>query len=603
MYRFPEEMRKSYESSPLSFVYYQNIDNKAVPVLASGGFCRNTGMSQEDVLDWLKLGMFERMHPDDVGVLSQISDSFLHQIGTYDVIFRVKLAPIDSTSHAVSESPYVLIHGMGFWQTMPDGTELAVITYSNLTATREAIQEKAKDYLLFQKDRFYTDPLTELPNINYLHEFGSEKINTILADGKTPNIVYTDIYSMQSYNTQYGFNEGDNLLRLTAETLSQQFPKALVIRGADDHFIMITWLDDHDELEKRLYEANRIIRKKARGNTSGIRSGICPVAENGKLSEALDHARHALRRIESNMTREVAFFSQERENSYWQKRYIVENFDRAMNNGWIKVFYHALYRIENQKIAAYEGLARWIDPIRGTISPADFIPVLLKYHLLYKLDLYMFDQVCREIKVRYEHGLPMMPISVNFSRQDFDHADIVSEMNKIYEKHGMDQYIDKSYFIVEITEQDIAVGTDTLRQQLQDIRKNGYQLWLDDFGSGYSAINMFSRFDFDLVKYDMDLLRNLDEHNGVNRIILKELVLVARKLGMHTLIEGLETKDQLSFVKDIGCELAQGFYYHKPEPLDETLFRLGNGDNMKEHETPDERHIMNKKRFDVPDHN
>ncbi len=196
----------------------------------------------------------------------------------------------------------------------------------------------------------------------------------------------------------------------------------------------------------------------------------------------------------------------------------------------------------------------------------------------------------------------MMPISVNFSRQDFDHADIVNEMNKIYEKHGMDQYVDKSYFIVEITEQDIAVGTDTLRQQLQDIRKNGYQLWLDDFGSGYSAINMFSRFDFDLVKYDMDLLRNLDEHNGVNRIILKELVHVARKLGMHTLIEGLETKDQLSFVKDIGCELAQGFYYHKPEPLDETLFRLGNGDNMKDYETPYERHIMNKKRFDVQDH-
>lgn len=602
MYEFPEEMRKSYESSPLSFVYYQNIDDKPIPVLASGGFCKNTGMSKENVLEWLKLGLFERMHPDDVGVLSQISDSFLHQIGNYDVIFRVKLTPFGSTPQVVSESPYVLIHGMGFWQTMPDGTELAVITYSNLTATREAIQEKAKDYLLFQKDRFYTDPLTELPNINYVHEFGSEKINMVRADGNIPNVVYTDIYSMQSYNTQYGFNEGDNLIRLTAETLSAQFPKALVTRGSDDHFIMITWLDDHDEIEKRLCETNKIIRKKARGNTSGIRSGICPVDENISLSEALDHAKHALKRIESNMTREVAFFSQERENSYWQNRYIVENFDKAMENGWIKVFYHALYRIESQKIAAYEGLARWIDPIRGTISPADFIPVLLKYHLLYKLDLYMFDHVCREIKVRYENGLPLMPISVNFSRQDFDHADIVSEMNKIYDKHGMDQYVDKSYLIVEITEQDIAVGTDTLRQQLQDIRNNGYQLWLDDFGSGYSAINMFSRFDFDLVKYDMDLLRNLDEHNGVNRIILKELVFLSRKLGMHTLIEGLETKDQLSFVKDIGCELAQGFYYQKPEPLDETLFKIGSGDRMKNYETPDERHTMNQKRFIVPDY-
>ena len=593
MYIFPDEMRKIYESSPLSFVYYQNIDDKPVPILASSGFCKNTGMSRENVLEWLQRGLFERMHPDDVGVLSQISDNFLHQRDTYDVIFRVKLTPIDSTPHDISGSPYVLIHGMGFWQTMPDGTELAVVTYSNLTATREAIQEKAKDYLLFQKDRFYTDSLTELPNINYLHEFGPEKIDMIIADGKTPNIIYTDIFSMQSYNTQYGFNEGDKLLRLTAETLTQLFPKALVTRGADDHFILVSWLDNNDEIEKRLHKANKIIRKRAYGNTSGIRSGICPVNDNRDLNRALDHAKHALKRIESNMTREVAFFSLERENSYWQNRYIVENFDRAMKNGWIKVYYHALYRIETQKIAAFEGLARWIDPTRGTISPAEFIPVLLKYHLLYKLDLYMFDHVCREIKIRYENKLPIMPISVNFSRQDFDHADIVKEMNKIYDKHGMDKYVDKSYFIVEITEQDIAVGADTLRVQLQKIRKNGYKLWLDDFGSGYSAINMFSRFDFDLVKYDMDLLRNLDEHKGVNRVILKELVYVARKLGMHTLIEGLETKEQLSFVKEIGCELAQGFYYHKPEPLDETIFRMVNGVNLKEYETPAERSELN----------
>ena len=213
MYSFSEEMRKNYESSPMSYVYYQNIDHKAVPVLASDGFCRNTGIPRENVLDWLRRGLFARIHPDDVGVMSKISDDFLHHRGTYDVIFRVKLAPVGSSPQEVSESPYILIHGMGYWQTMPDGTELALITYSNLTATREVLREKEREYLLFQKDRFYTDPLTDLPNINYLHEFGDEKVNTIIADGRTPNIVYTDIYSMQSYNTQYGFNEGDELIR------------------------------------------------------------------------------------------------------------------------------------------------------------------------------------------------------------------------------------------------------------------------------------------------------------------------------------------------------------------------------------------------------
>lgn len=599
MYKFPEELRHIYESNPLSFVYYQNIDDCAVPILASDGFCRNVGMERKDVLNWLKVGMFERIHPDDVGMLSRISDDFLHKRGAYDAVFRAQLAPIDS--HSESEAQYTLLHGTGQWQTMPDGTELAVIGYANLTATQDAIREKSKDYILFQRDRFYTDSLTRLPNINYLHEFGGDKVNTIFAGGTTPHIIYVDIYSMQSYNTQYGFKEGDKLLCLTAETLTRQFSKSLVTRGADDHFVIVTWLDDHDELERRLYEANDIIRKQAYGNTSGIRSGVCPVTEGGELGKALDHAKHALKRIDNNMTREVAFFSQEAENAYWQNRYIVENFDKAMKNGWIKVFYHALYRMETQKIAAFEALARWIDPARGTISPADFVPTLLKYHQLYKLDLYMFEQICKEIKIRHENKLPLLPVSVNFSRQDFDHADIVGEMNRIYDKHEMSKYADKSYLIVEITEQDIAVGTDKLSEQLQEIRENGYQLWLDDFGSGYSAINMFSRFDFDLIKYDMDLLRNLDKHNGINRLILKELVYMAGKIGMHTLIEGLETKEQLSFVREIGCELAQGFYYHKPESLDEILFRIENGDSTKDCETPDERLEMNKKRLSIMD--
>ncbi len=597
MYRFPDEIRRLYESSPLSFIYYQNIDHRAVPVLVSDGFCANTGISREVVFDWLQHGLFGMMHPDDVGVVSQISDDFLHHRGSYNAVFRVKLAQTDSAPNTGSEAGYILIHGIGRWQTMPDGTELAVINYGNLSGTMKTLKEKTREYLLQQKDRFYTDQLTTLPNINYLHEFGKDKVDMIRADGKLPHVVYTDIYSMQSYNTQYGFKEGDELLRLTARTLAAQFPKALVVRGADDHFIMVTWLDDHGEMENRLHEANKLIKKSARGNTSGIRSGICPVSEKVTLIEALDHAKHALRRIESNMTREVAFFSQEKENFYWQNRYIVENFDKAMKNGWIKVFYHALYRMESQKIAAFEGLARWIDPARGTIPPADFIPVLLKYHLLYKLDLYMFEQVCRDMKTCHEKGLPLVPVSVNFSRQDFDHADIVSEMNRLYEKYEMDKYVDKRYFIVEITEHDIAEGADRLRGQLRDIRKNGYQLWLDDFGSGYSALNMFSRYDFDLIKYDMELLRHLDDNNGANRLILEDLVKLAKKMGIHTLIEGLETTEQLSFVKKIGCELAQGFYYHKPESLDETLFRIENGDTVRECETPYERLGMNQKQF------
>lgn len=593
MYAFPDDLKRAYESSPLSFVYYQNIDDKAVPVLASGGFCQNTGLPREQVLKWLQTGMFERMHPDDVGIVSRVSDEFLHQKGPYDIVFRTQIKRIAPMAHVAPE--YVFIHGYGKWQTMPDGTQLAVITYANLTHAMDTLHTKMEEYDLLRKDQFYTDSLTGLPNFNYLHRYGNEKIDMIRADSRTPMLVFSDVESMQSYNNQYGFAEGDDLLQLIAGTLHEFFPKALVIRASDDHFIMLTGWDDPELLTKRLEMVNEKIRKEAKGNTSGLRSGVCPVNKGVSIEQAIDHAKHARKRMETNLNMCVRFFSQEADDTYRRNRYIIENFDQAMKSGWIRLYYQAIYRLESQKAAAFEGLARWIDPNRGMISPGEFIPVLQKYHLLYKLDLYMFEQACKEVIIRKENGLPLLPVSINFSRQDFDHADIVGEMNRLYDKYELDQYVDKSYFIVEITEQDVAVGADQFREQLKSIRENGYSLWLDDFGSGYSAINMFSQFEFDLIKYDMELLRHLDDQGGANRLILKELVYVARKLGIHTLVEGLETKEQLSFVKEIGCELAQGFYFTKPESLDEILFRIKNGGSIKVCEPKEERELRNRR--------
>lgn len=583
-YTFPSDLKAAYESSPLSFVYYQNIDGKAVPVLASEGFCRNTGMDRPHVLAWLETGLFERMHPDDVGLVAKVSDEFLHQRGPYDVVFRCRI-----------DDGYELFHGFGKWQTMPDGTELAVIGYANMKNTQERMASDSEKYALFQKDRFYTDPLTGLPNINYLHEFANEKLDVIRNEGLTPVIVYSDVDSMQSYNNQYGFEQGDRLLCLIAETLKEQFPNALLIRGADDHFITITDMDSRESLAARLEVTNEIIKRKASGNASGISSGIYIAQAGSTVEKGLDHAKHALKRLESDLSKIYRFFSQEADDQYWKNRYIIENFDRALENGWIKVFYQGIVRLDTGKIAAFEALARWMDPIRGTISPADFIPVLQKYHLLYKLDLYMLEQAYREVPIRHENGLPLIPVSVNFARQDFDHVDVVGTMNALYEKYGMSKYVSKDYFIVEITEQDVATGAERFQDQLKRIRENGYQLWLDDFGSGYSTISMFSRFRFDLIKYDMDLLRHLDDNGGANRLILKELVLVAKKLGMHTLTEGLEDEGELAFLREIGCELVQGYFYFRPEPLDEILFRIRGGDTIKPCETKEERNAGEKK--------
>lgn len=589
-YKFPEDLKKAYESSSASFVYYQNIGGNPVPVLVSDGFCKNIGISREIAIEWLKDGLFKRIHPDDADLVSQISDDFINHKSVYDIVFRSQMRVSDydpKIEH--DDEKYVQIHGIGRWQTMPDGTELAIVSYANLSETQKAISETMEIYSLVKGDRFYTDPLTALPNLNYVHEHGNETVSAMREAGKTPSVIYTDIYSIQSYNNRYGVKEGDNLICLTAKTLKDSFPESLVSRGSDDHFITITGIDDMFEIENRLLEANKTIINSAGGITSGIRSGVCPLGKTSTLMSAIDRAKHTMKLIANDLNRDVAFFSESANNNYLKERYIVENLNYAINNGWIKVYYHALMRIESLKVAAFEGLARWIDPDRGMITPNDFIPVLQKYHQLHKLDLFIFEQVCREVKVRYDNGLPLVPVSVNFSMQDFDYADIIGEMNRLYEKYHLDDLVDKSFFIIEITEQDLAIGTEKLKEQLTQIRNNGYRLWLDDFGSGYSALNVFSQFDFDLIKFDMDFLKNLDSNNGINRIILEELVYLSHKFGIHTLIEGVETEDQLSFIKGIGCELAQGFYFHKPESLEEILSRVNNGDLVKLCENFEER--------------
>ena len=578
MYHFTPEIRKTYESMAVPFVYYEWTGEKVIPLLVSDGFCRQMEQTRDSLMTRLSSGLFERIHPDDAGRISRISDEFVARQGEYDVIFRSR-----------HSDGYHMIHAVGEWQTMPDGTKLAVITYVDMSRSQDTIEKLEKNYLAFKQDQFYRDPLTGLPNINYMHEFAEERIHMIRIEEKTPVLYYYDVISMQYYNNQYGFTEGDKLLRIISSALERHFPGALVSRGADDHFILIDSWSNEDEAARRIAAVNQEIQTQAYGKTRGIQAGICIFNINISISEAIDHARNALRRIGSDLNRTYRIYSQMADEHYWSERYIVQNLDKALGEGWIKVFYQGISRVKTDRTACFEALARWNDPNRGSISPGEFIPVLEKYHMLHKLDLYMFEQVCREVPIRAEAGLPLLPVSVNFSAQDFDYKNIPEELEAIYQRHGMDQYVTRDCFIVEITEQDMATATEQFHNQLKELRKRGYQLWLDDFGSGYSSLNVFSRFDIDLIKFDMALIRDLDSRGGLNRKIMKAMTDIAHEQKIHTLAEGIETPEQRAFLREIGCELSQGFLYRRPESLSTILFKIANGSIRPSCETPEER--------------
>ncbi len=586
MYEIPEEIRKVFESLMIPFTFLQYEDGITFPVLVSEGMLSFMKVSRQQISqyssDGLNGNMFEKVFPDDASRLQAMIDGFVKGENECDILFRAK-----------REDGYHNIHAVGRWQPLPDGNKIAMMTYADMSEHEEVVSEIAEHYSLFQKDDFYTDALTNLPNLNYFNKYCEDRATAIRMQGKKPVIMYYDLDSMQSYNTGYGTQKGDELLALVARVLCEEFPDAQVTRSADDHFVVLDKFTSEEKLIEIVEKVNQRVKSEAFGNTTGTHVGICVMEQHISAKEALDHAKLSNKMLGQNLNNCYRFFSIMDNFEYLGERYIIENFYKALNNGYINVHYQGLMRVESGKGYGFECLARWQDPDRGIIMPKDFIPALEKYHLMHDLDIFMFEQVCREIPLRQEAGLTLLPLSINFSRQDFDYIDVVGELNRIYDKYEIEKYgIDKSNFMIEITEQDMATATDSFNKQLKDIRKSGFKLWIDDFGSGYSSLDVFSRFDIDLIKFDMELLKNLDKHNGANRVLLKAMIEVAHKLGIHTLCEGLENNQQLEFLKEAGCEFAQGFYYHKPISLEKVFMKDNISVIIPKWETTEERKAL-----------
>ena len=576
MFTFSEDARRAIEAMPIPLAYYQRIDGNVRAVLVSDGLCEMMGAPREKLMRGLNGSLLDQVHPDDVGRLARAIREFGQHLCGYDVVYRGRYG---------TDNDYHYIHSIGKIHTTPDGDELALLVYIDVSESESQSRLLIENYEMLQKDRFYNDSVTGLPNVNFLREFSQEVLEKYFRDGKTPLLLYFDVINLRYYNSQYGVAQGDELLRLTADVLRGLFPGALVVRGVEDHFLVLSEQIEEDRLTEIMQSVNDRIRTGAYGNTSGVRAGICEMSADMTLADAMDHAKHALKQIGSDLNISHLYYSQDTDENYWNQRYFLEAFDTALENEWIKIYYQIIVRLRTGKGAALEALARWVDPQWGLIMPSDFLPVLEKHHLLYKLDLYMVEQLCKEVPQREKLGLPMIPVSVNFSAQDFDHIDVVRSLNEIFDRTG----VSRDCIVIEITEQDLAKGTESFQKQLAELRKSGFHIWIDDFGSGYSSLNIFSQYSVDLTKFDLTFLKRLDDNHGANRHIMKAMVDVSKKLGHSSLAEGVENESQLNYLRSIGCDFAQGFYFYKPQSLGAIAFKLKNGQPFFPCETLEER--------------
>ena len=439
-----------------------------------------------------------------------------------------------------------------------------------LTNAFQRMRDQMKDYIEDLNRRAHTDDLTGLSNQRFFYDHATAEMQRLCAEGKKPVAVYVNIIGMKHYNQRYGFERGDALICEVADVLAHMFGEENTSRFSQDHFAVVT---DGDCLNERLRKVFAECRTLDGGKSVPVVAGIYQESlGHVDASTAFDRAKQACDYMRGTYVSGYRYFDEQMLEQATLVRHVIDHFDQALEEGWVTVFYQPIIRTINGRVCDEEALSRWIDPERGFLSPADFIPALENSGLIYKLDLYVLDLVLLKMVEQQSRGLTVVPHSINLSRSDFDSCDIVDEICKRVDNAG----ISRDMITIEITESIIGSDFNFMKQQVERFQRLGFPVWMDDFGSGYSSLDVLQSIRFDLIKFDMSFMRKLDEGTE-GKIILRELMRMANALGVDTVCEGVETEEQRRFLQEIGCSKLQGYFFCKPISQSEVYERYDKG--------------------------
>lgn len=403
---------------------------------------------------------------------------------------------------------------------------------------------------------------------------------TTYADRPAPHkscVVYLDIDNFKAINLERGFDEGDAVLRQTASLVVQALGHNMAARSGNGFYAFLA-----------SSQAEHFIAAVQKGllnnpvHSVHIRAGICLVdaAAHVSASQLLDRARVAADSAKNDLVHNWRMFDPAMESAISLRAHVINNVDRAISEGWIQAWFQPVVNTLSGKIASFEVLARWQDPELGLLSPAHFIGALEEVNLVHKVDLCILEKACTWLQSAFRDGRNLSVVSFNLSRRDLDVPDIHEKINDILRRHD----IPRRAIRIELTETSLLDDEDRMKAHLARFHADGYRVWLDDFGSGYSSFNVLQRFDMDRVKIDTLLL---DNSTGRMRPVIESIVNLAKRLNMGVLAEGVETRDQYEYLRSIGCTYAQGYYISRPMPLLDLVFAMR--DRGYQLETLDER--------------
>ena len=403
----------------------------------------------------------------------------------------------------------------------------------------------------------------------------TERLLNEVPDRTKYAVLFFNVKNFKAVNELFGVESGDVVLQNIFRTLTHsKLSPVITARVESDHFVCLVENKNLDFEELTSVCDNKFIDGKCMNLI--IRCGIFYVEEKPmKISGMIDRAKLAKRYITDEYVQPYMVYDQSMQVAYVDKAKLAGELQEGIAKEQFKVYYQPVIDTKTGKIASAEALIRWIHPDKGFISPALFIPALEENGHISELDFYVLKKVWQFISDRCENNKFVVPISVNLSWMDFYDEIMMEKILKEMDRFRENGREHMARF--EITETSYAAIRENRSGILESLRIKNAKILLDDFGSGFSSFGMLQDYDFDILKIDMSFIRKIGE-NPKTKSIVHSIIGMAHEIGIKTVAEGVETEEQVSFLRQSGCDYIQGYYYSKPLPEEEFVEFLEKAD-------------------------
>lgn len=391
----------------------------------------------------------------------------------------------------------------------------------------------------------------------YREDFFYRRVDNLLAafPDREFDMVCSDIRNFKMLNERYGRQSCDRILHDLATRLCVAIPDVVTSgRIAGDSFGFLidhqdaTWTDALDQVVRSVTVAHLYVR-----------FGIVQNVDHAlSASQLCDRAIIAIDELHESVGAGVSWYDDTLRERKAMERVLVESMHEGLEQRQFMVYYQPKHNVSTGEVTGAEALVRWMHPELGFVRPDIFITLFERNGLIAELDRFVCEEVCREIARLQKLGLPAVPISINMSPLDFDIRDLAKRVLHIADKHG----VDHALLHIELTETAYAEDPDVVVNALAELRSYGFKIELDDFGSGYSSLALLNILPLDILKIDGGLVMNASRLDDFR--IIQSAIQIARLLGLQTVIEGVETSDVLRTLRELGCDIIQGFYFSWP---------------------------------------